>query len=375
MSMGEEFIFSLPLTVQRRVQALEKLNDEHTKLEEQFQKELRELELKYHKLYEPLYDKRAQIATGAHEPTDAEAGLSLEELKKKKAEGSLEVTDVDKEVPTTDKPKSIELDEETIGLSTKGIPDFWLTSMKNNDQLADHITEKDEQVLKFLTDIKASPLVDRKGFSLEFVFSENPFFTNTILSKSYYMLEEEELILDHAEGTKIDWKPGKNVTVKLMKKKTSGRGRKPAKTITKMEPCDSFFNFFNPPEVPDAGESLDEKDEEELQNALEMDYDLGTLFKERIVPHAIKWYTGEALKDEDYEEDDEEDEEDEEDDDDEEADDDDEDEDEDDDEGEGKKPSPKNGKAGGRGARGPAGRGAGGGPAGAPQQPPECKQQ
>lgn len=44
----------------------------------------------------------------------------------------------------------------------------------------------------------------------------------------------------------IDWKKGKNVTVKTIKKKQKHKGRGTVRTITKQVPNDSFFNFFSP---------------------------------------------------------------------------------------------------------------------------------
>ena len=52
----------------------------------------------------------------------------------------------------------------------KGVPEFWLTAMKNMVPLADLITPKDEQVLKYLTDINLEYL-SVPGFKLVFVFS------------------------------------------------------------------------------------------------------------------------------------------------------------------------------------------------------------
>jgi len=68
------------------------------------------------------------------------------------------------------------------------------------------------------------------------------------LVKTYIMLAEEEGVLEKAEGTKIDWKTGKDVTVKIMKKKPK-KGGKDAKPQTKTEKIESFFNFFSPPDV------------------------------------------------------------------------------------------------------------------------------
>ena len=47
------------------------------------------------------------------------------------------------------------------------------------------------------------------------------------------------------------------MTQKLLKKKPK-KGSKNAKPITKTEDCESFFNFFSPPQVPDDDEDIDE---------------------------------------------------------------------------------------------------------------------
>jgi hypothetical protein len=39
--------------------------------------------------------------------------------------------------------------------------------------------------------------------------------TPSVLSKTYFMVDDTEPILERAEGTEIQWKPGKNVTVKV----------------------------------------------------------------------------------------------------------------------------------------------------------------
>ena len=45
----------------------------------------------------------------------------------------------------------------------------------------------------------------------------------------------------------IDWKKGKNVTVKKIRKKQKHSGRGTTRTVTKTVQNDSFFNFFSPP--------------------------------------------------------------------------------------------------------------------------------
>ena len=57
--------------------------------------------------------------------------------------------------------------------------------------------------------------------------------------------------------TEIEWYPGICLTQKLLKKKPK-KGSKNAKPITKTEDCESFFNFFSPPQVPEDDEDIDE---------------------------------------------------------------------------------------------------------------------
>lgn len=60
-----------------------------------------------------------------------------------------------------------------------------------------------------------------------------------------------------------------------MKKKPK-KGAKPGtKPLTKLEPVPSFFSFFSPPEVPEAGAELTEDAIEELQAVIEEDYEMG----------------------------------------------------------------------------------------------------
>lgn len=86
--------------------------------------------------------------------------------------------------------------------------------------------------------------------------------------------------------------------------------------VKKTVPTESFFNFFDPPKAPsgdddDAGSDVEER--------LELDYQLGEDIKEKLIPRAIDWFTGEALQfeelDDDLDEGDFEDDDDEEDDD------------------------------------------------------------
>lgn len=58
-------------------------------------------------------------------------------------------------------------------------------------------------------------------------------------------------------------------------------------------PTESFFNFFSPPQPPTDD---DESVASDIEERLELDYQLGEDIKEKLIPRAIDWFTGEALQ-------------------------------------------------------------------------------
>jgi len=195
--------------------------------------------------------------------------------------------------------------EEGEEQQVKGINEFWLTAMKNMVSLADIIMEDDEDALKHLVDVRLE-FMDRLGFKLVFEFSENEYFTNKILTKSYIYREtvgyEGDFIYDHAEGDTIDWKPNKDLTHKLEEKKQRNRKTGQTRIVKKVVPQDSFFYFFSPPVAPaedaaeEGDEAGDEDEEDDINERLEVDYQLGEDFKEKLIPKAVDWFTGRALQ-------------------------------------------------------------------------------
>ena len=315
------YVESLPALVRRRVAGLKGVQKEHAKLEGEFQEEVLQLEKKYFAKYTPLYEKRAKIVNGASEPTEDEVKAGEQDEDGEDDEGS--------------KAETAEGGQPAEDMA--GIPEFWLSAMKNQVSLAELITDRDEPALKLLTDIRMEYL-EKPGFRLIFEFAENDFFSNKTITKTYFYQEESgyggEFIYDHAEGDRIDWKAGKDLTVRVESKKQRNKSKsfwecisergssnpspdtKQTRIVKKTVPTASFFNFFDPPKAPEADEHEAASDVEER---LELDYQLGEDIKEKLIPRAIDWFTGEALQfeevDEDLEEGDFEDEDDEEDDD------------------------------------------------------------
>lgn len=205
------YIENLPLAVRRRVAGLKGVQKDHAKLEAQFQEEVLALEKRYFAKFTPLYEKRAAIINGKSEPSDEEikAGEKAEDDDDEDGKGA-SINTQPKEGDEGDKTPMV------------GIPEFWLSAMKNEPSLAGMIEEKDEAALKHLTDIRLQYL-DRPGFRIIFEFAENEFFSNKIITKTYYYQEETgyggDYIYDHADGDKIEWKADRNLTVRIETKK------------------------------------------------------------------------------------------------------------------------------------------------------------
>jgi len=204
------YVESLPAAVRRRVAGLKGVQKEHSKLEAQFQEEVLELEKKYFVKFTPLYEKRAGIVNGSAEPTEEEVNAGEDS------------DEENEEAMDEEKP------EEASSEDIKGIPEFWLSAMKNQVSLVEMITDRDEKALKTLTDIRMEYL-EKPGFRLIFEFAENEYFSNKTISKTYFYQEENgyggDFIYDHAEGEKIEGKAGQDLTVRIESKKQRNKSK------------------------------------------------------------------------------------------------------------------------------------------------------
>jgi nucleosome assembly protein 1-like 1 len=217
----EDELANLPKKVQLRVTALRALQDQQAKIEEEFEKERKLLELKYEKLYQPLYAERAEIVSGTKEVDAVVSGEGLS--------------------------------AEEIAEDVKGVPGFWVRALMNHSALAEMVQERDLQALEFLIDVRSTSHETDNGFKLEFVFAENPVFSNKVLTKEYDIgeaSESGEAVLRNVIGTPIEWKDGQNLCEVTKKVKQRAKGSKETRVVSRTEPCDSFFQFFTPVEMP-----------------------------------------------------------------------------------------------------------------------------
>ncbi|KDN46576.1 hypothetical protein RSAG8_04229, partial [Rhizoctonia solani AG-8 WAC10335] len=206
------YVESLPPSVKRRIEGLKGVQDKQTELEAQLKREMFELEKKYLALHEPLYERRRAILVGEAEPTDEEVAAG-EAVTAQDKEDEDEDEDEEDELAkslaklSTKKSKG-ETEVEEPETPTKGVPQFWLTALRNHAELQQLITERDEEALGYLLDAMTgecydiTPLITQiadeilnrliyveeptLGYRITFIFDENPFFENKELHKTYY---------------------------------------------------------------------------------------------------------------------------------------------------------------------------------------------
>ncbi|KAG8933413.1 hypothetical protein FRC01_009409 [Tulasnella sp. 417] len=288
-------VADLPLPIRRRVEGLKGVHVEFTKLETQYRKELYELNRKYSELYAPIFERRSVIIAGTAEPTDEEISAG----EKKTLEDDPDAEPLPKDSADADADQA----EEDI----KGVPKFWLTALKNHLDIAELITERDEEALAYLKDVRLEYLPSSTpGYKLSFHFARNEFFTNDVLTKTYIYEDEVDFAGDYvyssAEGTTINWKEDKDLTKTYEVRKQRNKNTNRTRIIKRAQSTPSFFDFFSPP-VPlsiDQIEShgMTEDQLEEHENRLELDYQVGEDLKDKLIPRAIDFFTGKVL---DYE--------------------------------------------------------------------------
>ncbi|ORY87482.1 hypothetical protein BCR35DRAFT_302248 [Leucosporidium creatinivorum] len=313
------YIESLPAPVRRRITGLKGVQAEHQKIEAEFQKDMFELEKKYADKYRPLYQRRRALIEGKEEPS-AEEIEKGEQAEEEETDDEDDFGEEDDEGNVKEKEHLPAPTEEELAAAPKGIPEFWLTALKNHLGLSELITERDEEALKYLIDIRLEYPAEKPGFTLIFEFEQGAkaFFANEKLEKTYFYQDEVgyegDFVYDHAVGTKIDWVEGKDLTVKIETKKQRNKNTNQTRVVKKVVQTDSFFNFFTPPQIPDDD---DEEIDDDIDEKLELDYQIGEDLKERVIPKAISFFDGSINRqqpdfdsDEFDEEDDEDDEED-----------------------------------------------------------------
>ncbi|KAH8364890.1 protein SET-like [Drosophila serrata] len=102
----------------------------------------------------------------------------------------------------------------------KKIPHYWLKCIKNHPKISLVIHEEEEDCLLYLTDLDVLEADDIKtGYRITLRFAENPYFENKELVKEYYLRSM-------SSNTLIEWKEGKNLLKQVLEKPDHGNKKR-----------------------------------------------------------------------------------------------------------------------------------------------------
>lgn len=203
---------------------------------------------------------------------------------------------------------------------SNGISNFWLAVWMNHPGLSMIVAEQDQKALECLFDIRCTyftgpgrpvssarpsansyagvaagssspsnalvlasrsstsggPSSDDIGYKLSFDFSNNPYFTDRTLEKTYYYKKGEvdefgELLYDKSVGCEIHWKSGMDLTA------TNAAGGD-------AEGPGSFFPFFQPKSLPSESEvnNMTDEDYGNLLDEIEGDFECGEDIRDEV---------------------------------------------------------------------------------------------
>jgi nucleosome assembly protein 1-like 1 len=285
-------ISKMPANIQTRFKVLHMLSDERSRINDEFEKELKALEAKMQVRRAPILEKRAKILKG--EDTNFGEYLPLFD------EQAIEVKAIVAGIVKTPEDIEAEKDEkEHVATNVDhlktvaGVPDFWKVAAENNMLLQQAIRKQDKEAIGYLADVFAKKTEDPQSVTVEFTFNENPFFSNTKLHYTVRVKDNGEEP-EGVDGCVIDWKEGKNLTVKKIKKKQKHKKTNETRTIVKTVPTDSFFNIFESKKAPEDiepkdGEDMD-SDVEKMLMGLEEALDVANDFYDMYSSDALEYY-------------------------------------------------------------------------------------
>lgn len=278
--------------IKQKLIKMKELVVKRIQLEREFRVEQNKLEAKYEKLYAPLYEERSGIING-------EKTINFDEVK--------------------DALKGVTVENPEV--KEAGVPEYWLTCLKNSSQFGEVISAKDEKVLKHLKDISLE-YNENGNFSLFFKFSDNEFFTGNTLFRNFILDDKQNI--KKIESSKIEWTSEENNPTIAKKKKKLKSKNKPSevKTVVKVEEVESFFNFFKDFSATDdcckdgqhqhRKKSKGEEDEDDMDenDFIEEEYEKGIFIKDELIPYSLEYYLDlvdeEDIDDDDFDEEDEE---------------------------------------------------------------------
>jgi len=167
-------------------------------------------------------------------------------------------------------------------------------AVKNNQMMMHYIKQDDRQLLPHLTNVVTRETSEpTKEIFVELTFSENDWFTNQKLTLLVKFKKDEDDEVQETEGCLIDWKDGKDLTKKKIKKKQKNKKTGETRTIVKTVPNESFFNVFESrkaPEKDDGDDSDQDEEREKLLDALDESMQAAMDFNDLYNVEALEYY-------------------------------------------------------------------------------------
>ncbi|KAK7195656.1 nucleosome assembly protein [Novymonas esmeraldas] len=290
---SKNFMASLPEKIRQRALVLVDYDKDLLAQQKAHQQKEADIIKRYDALFAPLLQRRREIVTGA--------AVTEEEVSKGVPEDHAGQVSIAVAADAAEAEDSF------------GLEGFWLRALSHHTVIESTIEPHDEDVLKHLIDIRSSAADgDYGSFQVTFTFAPNDFFAEETLTATVTVKDDESALT----VTPITWKAGKNVTMRTITKKQRAKRTGQVRTISHDEPQPSFFWLFV---KRDGAAAEADDDDEEAQDFDDDEQRISTLevLHTRIVPNAVRYYTGEAPngfsdQDEEDEEDEEEEEEEEE---------------------------------------------------------------
>lgn len=206
-----------------------------------------------------------------NEQIDGELVLSIErlqeiqdELEKVNEEASDKVLEVEQKYSEIRRPVYLRRCD-----IIKQIPDFWLTAFLSHPLLSELLTEEDQKMFKYLDSVDVDDSKDVKsGYSITLNFSENPYFEDRKLTKTYAFADDGTTAIN---ATSIKWKEGMEIANgNAIKKKGSKRPL--------VE--ESFFTWFTDTEHKSLADGVQDE--------------VAEIIKEDLWPNPLKYFNNEV---------------------------------------------------------------------------------
>lgn len=163
------------------------------------------------------------------------------------------------------------------------------------------IREKDADTLQYITNVETTETQEPRTVTIKIYYKENEYFTNPHLELMVRFKDDQQDEVVETQGTIIDWKDGKDLSKKKIKKKQKNKKTGETRTIVKTVPADSFFNAFESRKAPEGIDDEDEEDEEtaKILDALDETMQIALDFSDLYYWEVLEYYLnfGQSLGD------------------------------------------------------------------------------